>query len=60
VPLNGHFEELDEKGKKQTREVVFDKDEGVRRDSSIEGLGETQARVSREGNDHGRQRVADV
>jgi acetyl-CoA acyltransferase len=32
------LEELDEKGKKQRREVVFDKDEGVRRDTSAEGL----------------------
>jgi acetyl-CoA acyltransferase len=39
VPLTVTFEELDEKGRKQKREVVFDKDEGVRRDSSIEGLG---------------------
>jgi acetyl-CoA acyltransferase len=38
VPLNVTFEELDEKGRKQKREVVFDKDEGVRHDSSIEGL----------------------
>lgn len=38
VPLTVTFEELDEKGRKQKREVVFDKDEGVRRDSSIEGL----------------------
>jgi acetyl-CoA acyltransferase len=38
VPLNVVLEELDEKGKKQRREVVFDKDEGVRRDSSAEGL----------------------
>ncbi len=38
VALNVTFEELDEKGKKQRREVVFDKDEGVRRDSSAEGL----------------------
>ena len=38
VPLNGVLEELDEKGKKQRREVVFDKDEGVRRDTSAEGL----------------------
>jgi acetyl-CoA acyltransferase len=29
---------LDEKGRKQKREVVFDRDEGVRRDSTIEGL----------------------
>jgi acetyl-CoA acyltransferase len=38
VALNVVVEELDEKGKKQRREVVFDKDEGVRRDSSAEGL----------------------
>jgi len=38
VPLHVVLEELDEKGKKQRREVVFNKDEGVRRDSSAEGL----------------------
>ena len=38
VPLNVLLEELDEKGKKQRREVVFDRDEGVRRDTSPEGL----------------------
>ncbi len=38
VPLNVTFEELDDKGRKTTREVIFDRDEGVRRDSSIEGL----------------------
>lgn len=38
VPLTVAIEELDAKGQKQHREVVFDKDEGVRRDSSIEGL----------------------
>src|SRR3954468_8060777 len=38
VPLAVTFEELNEKGKKQRREVVFEKDEGVRRDSSMEGL----------------------
>jgi len=38
VPLNVTFEELNEKGKKTTREVTFDKDEGVRRDTSEEGL----------------------
>ncbi|MGB7924430.1 MAG: acetyl-CoA C-acyltransferase [Pyrinomonadaceae bacterium] len=38
VPLNVTFEELDEKGRKQRREVVFDKDEGVRRDSNLESL----------------------
>ena len=38
VALHVVLEELDEKGKKQRREVVFDKDEGVRRDTSAEGL----------------------
>jgi acetyl-CoA acyltransferase len=38
VPLNVTFEELDEKGRKQRREVVFDKDEGVRPDSNMESL----------------------
>ena len=38
VPLTVAFEELDERGRKQQREVVFSKDEGVRRDSSAEGL----------------------
>ena len=38
VPLNVVLEELDEKGKKQRREVVFDKDEGVRRETSADGL----------------------
>jgi len=38
VALNVVLEDLDAKGKKQRREVVFDKDEGVRRDSSAEGL----------------------
>jgi acetyl-CoA acyltransferase len=38
VPMTVTFEELDEKGRKQKREMTFDKDEGVRRDSSIEGL----------------------
>src|ERR1700682_1174623 len=36
VPLTVIVEDLDEKGKKQHREIVFDRDEGVRRDSSIE------------------------
>ena len=39
VALNVTLEELDERGKKQRREVVFEKDEGVRRDTSVEGLG---------------------
>jgi len=38
VPLKVSFEELDEKGRKQRREVVFEKDEGVRRDTSAAGL----------------------
>jgi len=38
VPLNVTVEELDAKGKKQHREVVFDKDEGPRRDSTPEAL----------------------
>jgi acetyl-CoA acyltransferase len=38
VPLNVVLEDLDEKGKKQRRQIVFDKDEGVRRDTSAEGL----------------------
>jgi len=38
VPLNVTVEELDAKGKKQQREIVFDKDEGPRRDSSAEAL----------------------
>lgn len=38
VPLTVTLEELDSKGRKQRREVVFDEDEGVRRDSSLEGL----------------------
>ena len=38
VPLHVVLEELDEKGKKQRREIVFDKDEGVRRETSAEGL----------------------
>jgi acetyl-CoA acyltransferase len=38
VPLKVAFEELNEKGKKATREVTFTKDEGVRRDTSEEGL----------------------
>src|SRR3982751_4374785 len=38
VPLHVVLEELDEKGKKQRREVTFEKDEGVRRDTSAEGI----------------------
>ena len=38
VPLTVAFEELDARGRKQRREVTFDRDEGVRRDSSEESL----------------------
>lgn len=38
VPLTVTFEELNEKGRKERREIVFDKDEGVRRDTSEEAL----------------------
>jgi acetyl-CoA acyltransferase len=38
VPLTVAFEELDERGRKQRREVTFEKDEGVRRDTSAESL----------------------
>jgi acetyl-CoA acyltransferase len=39
VPLNVTVEELDEKGRKQRREVTFQEDEGVRRGTSMEALG---------------------
>jgi acetyl-CoA acyltransferase len=38
VALSVLVEDLDEKRKKQHREIIFDRDEGVRRDSTIEGL----------------------
>src|ERR687884_782277 len=38
VPLKVTLEALDAKGRKQTRAVTFDRDEGVRRDTSAEGL----------------------
>ncbi|MDX6269760.1 MAG: acetyl-CoA acyltransferase [Acidobacteriota bacterium] len=38
VPLKVVFEELDERGRKQRREMTFERDEGVRRDTSAEGL----------------------
>jgi acetyl-CoA acyltransferase len=38
VPLKVTFEELNEKGKKTTREDTFTRDEGVRRDTSEESL----------------------
>ena len=38
VPMNIFVDELDEKGRARRKEVVFDTDEGVRYDASIEGL----------------------
>src|ERR671933_348592 len=38
VPLTVTFEELNERGKKTTREVTFTRDEGVRRDTNEESL----------------------
>jgi len=43
VPLSVVLEDLDENGKRQRREVVFDRDEGVRRDTSAEGLAKLKA-----------------
>jgi acetyl-CoA acyltransferase len=39
VPLKVVFEDLDERGRKQRREATFERDEGVRRDTSAESLG---------------------
>ncbi|HXJ38547.1 MAG TPA: beta-ketoacyl synthase N-terminal-like domain-containing protein, partial [Bryobacteraceae bacterium] len=39
APLTVTVEELNDKGKQQRREVIFDKDEGPRRDTSAEALG---------------------
>lgn len=38
VPFNVRIDETDEKGRTRRREIVFDTDEGVRYDASIEGL----------------------
>lgn len=38
VPVNIFIDEFDEKGRVRRKEVVFDTDEGVRFDASIEGL----------------------
>src|SRR5207249_9749507 len=38
VPLTVSVEDLDAKGRKQQREIVFDQDEGPRRDTSGEAL----------------------
>ncbi|MBV9241433.1 MAG: acetyl-CoA C-acyltransferase [Acidobacteria bacterium] len=38
VPVTVHVDEIDEKGRVRRKEVVFEQDEGVRADTSIEGL----------------------
>ncbi|QQS42994.1 MAG: acetyl-CoA C-acyltransferase [Acidobacteriota bacterium] len=38
APLTVYVDELDENGRARRKEVVFDTDEGVRRDTSLEGL----------------------
>ncbi|MCO6511191.1 MAG: acetyl-CoA C-acyltransferase [Aridibacter famidurans] len=38
VPLTVYVDELDENGRARRKEVVFDADEGIRRDTSLEGL----------------------
>jgi acetyl-CoA acyltransferase len=38
VPLSVNVEELDAKGRKQSRQITFDTDEGVRFDATAEGL----------------------
>jgi acetyl-CoA acyltransferase len=38
VPVKVTVEELDQKGRKQQSEVTFEKDEGVRRDTTLEAL----------------------
>jgi acetyl-CoA acyltransferase len=38
VPVSIHVDEFDEKGRVRRKEVVFDTDEGVRYDATIEGL----------------------
>ncbi|REJ79462.1 MAG: acetyl-CoA C-acyltransferase [Acidobacteria bacterium] len=38
VPMTVFVDELDEKGRARRKEVVFEEDEGVRRDTSLEGL----------------------
>ena len=60
VPLTVTVGRAGREGKKQRREVVFDKDEGVRRDSIGRRSRETEAGISRQRNDHRRQCFADV
>jgi acetyl-CoA acyltransferase len=49
VPLTVVFEELDDQGRKQKHEVVFDRDEGVRRESTMEGLQKLKPAFSAKG-----------
>ena len=46
VPLTVTFRRIGRERPQAKREVVFDTDEGVRRDSTIEGLAKAEARVS--------------
>jgi acetyl-CoA acyltransferase len=43
VAMTVAVEELNDKGKKQQREIIFDKDEGPRRDTSAEALGKLKS-----------------
>jgi acetyl-CoA acyltransferase len=43
VPFNVHIDELDDKGRVRRKEVVFETDEGPRRDTSIESLAKLRA-----------------
>ncbi|MEJ7711384.1 MAG: hypothetical protein WKF84_16360 [Pyrinomonadaceae bacterium] len=54
------FEELDERGRKKSRTVTFDNDEGVRRDSFSRSPGEVKARSSCARHHHRRKFFADV
>lgn len=38
VPLKVMLEELDDQGRKQSQAILFEKDEGIRRETSLEGL----------------------
>jgi acetyl-CoA acyltransferase len=49
VPLTVSVEDLDEKGRKKVTEVVFERDEGVRRDTSMEGLAKLKPAFSLNG-----------
>lgn len=49
VPLNVALEELDERGRKVSRELTFEKDEGVRRDTDEESLAKLKPAFHAEG-----------